>query len=199
MSDNQASRDEQASPPVAGLPEASPDLRRRRLAAAGLAASGVLLTVTSRSVFAASGAASAAASAAAKPHALNGGNGTDSPTQLGERPEYWVALAKTGSWQFDENLPCNTRFGALFNQCTAGNELTILEALEGGKSSPESRLAQLVAAAHLNVLSGKSPGYLTLADVQKMASGSYVPAIGGATWNQEKIVSFLELTMRQDA
>lgn len=178
-----------STPDAGGLHLSAPvDLRRRRLTSAGLAASGVVLTMVSRSGLAGTSIGSHSSHVvSAKP--------------LGETPAYWIASAEQGVWQEAASLSCNTRFGAVFHACSAGPqaEASLLDALQGRSGGDDALLGQLVAASHLNILSGKSAAVLRHADLQQMATGSFTPAIGGAAWDRSKIVAYLKLTMHPTA
>lgn len=178
-----------ATPDAGGLHLSAPvDLRRRRLTSAGLAASGVVLTMVSRSGLAGTSSGSHSSHVvSAKP--------------LGKTPAYWIAQAEQGVWHEAASLPCDTRFGAVFHACSAEPQAdaSLLDALHGRAGGANAVLGQLVAASHLNIVSGKSAAVLSHADLQQMATGSFTPAIGGAAWDRSKIVAYLKLTMHPTA
>ena len=166
------------------------DARRRRLTTAGLAASGVILSMASRSTL-----AGAVSHGSIHSHVAT-------TKLLGESPAYWIAQADAGGWSEASGVACDARYGAVFHQCSAGAgqaELTLLQSLKAEHGGPQAELGQLVAAAYLNTVSGKSAAHLTLAQVHQMASGAYTPAVGGVTWDQQKVIAFLKLTMNASA
>lgn len=165
------------------------DLRRRRLTSAGLAASGVILSMASRSSLAGT----------TSHGSLN--SHVTSARPLGESPAYWIAKAEQGVWREAAGLRCDTRFGAVFHACSAASyaDASLLDALHAHTGTPDAVLAQLVAAAHLNLVSGKAVTGLNHAELQQMASGSFTPAVGGAAWDRKTIVAYLKLTMHPTA
>jgi hypothetical protein len=164
------------------------DLRRRRVTSAGLAASGVILSMASRT--------SLAGTSNGSHHSV-----VNNAKPLGEPPSYWIAKAEQGNWQEASGLRCDTRFGSVFHQCSAAPHAngSLLDALHGRSGGTDAVLGQLVTAAHLNIVSGKSATVLSQADLQQMATGTFTPAIGGAAWDQPKIVAYLKLTMNSTA
>ena len=122
-------------------------------------------------------------------------------TARGATPSYWVAAALGGKWAEAHDLSCDTAFGAVFASCRAApahSGLTLLQALQAG-GHQEAGLGQLLAAAYLNTLSGKTVGYATASDLRQMAAGTFKPASGGAAWDQAKTAAYLRLTMASHA
>lgn len=120
------------------------------------------------------------------------------PFSRGATPSYWIAAVQDGKWPQAQGLACNTVFGEVFNQCSAAPAQagrTLLQALNNPASASPDGLAQLLAASYLNVVSGKTRGYLSEADLQNMAAGNFAPGASGAAWDRAKTVAYLRLTM----
>jgi hypothetical protein len=187
------------------LPEEIPaetpsvDESRRRFTKSGLAASGVLLTITSRSV-------------------LGGGN---DGLLICKSPSGWISGNNSvhgqppicegvspGYWKNHTTWPIPNRDGALFRAafptCASGSVYyndTMLKLLDH-QSYDKDNLAMHLVAAYLNAVAGKTP-FLPVATVQAMftewqsteghPNGYYTPT-AGVQWNAWKIVAYITAT-----
>ena len=212
--------------PLQAAPSAV-DARRRRLTGAGLSASGVLLSLACRPIIghaAVSSTCHVSAGSTAFPNKLAcppppqpqplhhttlqnneqrlAEQGAALPYSRGAAPAYWLASATDGRWSEAKNLACDTAFGAVFPQCSASpthGGRSLLESLQPTSAVVSEQLGQLLAAAYLNVVSGKTVGYIDQAGLQQMAAGTFVPQTGGAAWDNAKVVAFLKITMESNA
>ena len=120
----------------------------------------------------------------------------------GAVPAYWLASATDGRWSEAKNLACDTAFGAVFSQCSASPThagRSLFDSLQPTTAGVSEQLGHLLAAAYLNVVSGKTVGYIDQAGLQQMAAGTFVPQTGGAAWDSAKVVAFLQITMEPNA
>ena len=172
---------------------------RRRFARAGAGATGVLLTLASHPGMACSVNVGPSGYQSAVTAANKGMKLSNVPKNhsAGLPPRYW---ASGYGW------PCgtNVQFGHVFS-CTRANGATATTTLMAhcaGRSivtGNKARIAQLLAAAHLNVLSGRSP-FLTLQNLQAIwgeyqLKSQYTPMAGVTPWNAADIVAYLSGTM----
>jgi hypothetical protein len=189
-------------PSQSGMADAALGARgasRRRFARAGAGATGVLLTLASHPGMACSVNVGPSGYQSAVTAANKGLKLSHAPTNYsaGMPPGRW---ARSGGW------PCGTdvKFGSVFS-CSNFNysiaNATLMQHCAGYSTylGNKARIAQLLAAAHLNVLSGRSP-FLTLQNLQAIwgeyqRTGQYTPMAGVTAWNAADIVTYLSGTM----
>jgi hypothetical protein len=172
---------------------------RRRFARAGVGATGVLLTLASNPGMACSVNVGMSGYQSAVTAAKTGMKVSKAPTtpSNGLPPDRW---AGGSGW------PCatNIQFGHVFS-CSRTNstlgEKTLMVHCKGttGLTGDKVKIAKLLTAAHLNVLSGRSP-FLTLPALQAVwnefqSKGQYTPMAGVTPWNAADIVTYLTGTM----
>jgi hypothetical protein len=188
-------------PPQTGMDHAGLGARgasRRRFARAGAGATGVLLTLASHPGMACSvnvGPSGYQSAVTALKHGMKVSNAPTTPSS-GRPPRYW---ASGYGWpcgthlQFGQVFSCRDKTGTIATS-------TLLQHCAGYTfSSPKARIAQLLVAAHLNVLTDKSP-FLKLTNLQAIwneyeSTGQYVPMAGVTPWNAGDIVTYLSGTM----
>lgn len=172
-------QEENTSANQQGNPSSPVDQSRRRFAAAGVAATGMMATLASRPVLGA-----ATCTAGVSPSAWCSGNasaGHGATGQFGHMPAYWIN--NPADWPSD--VTPNTPYKSIFASQQTGS-LKFLEALSG------TDLQKATACAYLNALKGLTP-YLTTLQIVPMATGSYSP-FAGTTWDSNTIVSYLNAT-----
>jgi hypothetical protein len=186
------SSDPQQAPPPAGVPALSPaGQARRRLATAGVAASGVLLTVASQPGMACdicrspSGFLSGALQSQQVPKTVCSGR---SPSYWKRSANWPNHLAKTT--KFSALFPCNSAFGSYKN--------ATLQQMLSGQSFDNQKIGQYLVAAHLNVLA-KLSSFQNLPMLQNIwkefqARGYYAP-VAGKRWYAYDIAFYLSGTM----
>lgn len=170
---------------------------RRRFARAGAGATGVLLTLASHPGMACSVNVGMSGYQSAVTAAKKGMKVSHAPTtpSRGLPPETW---AHGQSW------PCSSdiKYGNVFS-CTRTNSTIATKTLMGhcntSPTSDKAKIARLLCAAHLNVLTGRSP-FLTLPALQGIWSefqlkSQYTPMAGVTPWNAADIVAYLSGTM----
>lgn len=189
-------------PPIASVADAALGARgasRRRFARAGAGATGVLLTLASHPGMACSvyqGPSGWHSANTAKTKGLVLSN-TVKAHSAGMPPQNW---STSRSW------PCQTsvRFGSVFN-CNWSNQTmknaTLMEHCSGkfASSGDKGKIARLLSAAYLNVLSGRSP-FLTQQILNNIwteyqSKQTYTPMAGVTPWNAVTIVTYLTGTM----
>jgi len=189
-------------PPIASLTDAALGARgasRRRFARAGAGATGVLLTLASHPGMACSvyqGPSGWHSANIAKTKGLTVSHTVKAPSS-GLPPEAWCSR---GSW------PCQTsvRFGSVFN-CNSSNlnmkYATLMQHCSGkfASSGDKGKIAKLLSAAYLNVLSGRSP-FLTQQILNNIwteyqSRQTYTPMAGVTPWNAVTIAAYLSGTM----
>lgn len=168
------------------------DGNRRRFTTAGLAASGVVMTLASRPVLGATTTAAALSPSgwSSANASRNGPNGI--PVPLGYSPGYWKN--HTDSWP--AGTATTQKYRAVFKVCTApfsSAHYTLLDALVPQIVNDE--FGRLIVCAYLNAVSGRTAPYLVAGQVVQMASGSFTPSTGGAPWDKAKITAYLKQTI----
>ena len=172
---------------------------RRRFARASAGATGVLLTLASHpgmacSVYQGPSGWHSATTARAKGLAVS--NTVKAPS-AGLPPDQWCSRS---SW------PCQStvKFGSVFS-CNASSYAmkyaTLMEHCSNkfSSSGDKGKIAKLLSAAYLNVLSGRSP-FLTQQILNNIwteyqSKGTYTPMAGVTPWNAVTIVTYLSGTM----
>lgn len=159
---------------------------RRRFTASGLAVSGVLLTLASRSVM---------GQTAQTPSGFVSGNnsvhGQQSVSQ-GRSPGYWKNHPST--WP----MPVTTNFSSVF-KCSSGSvyrEFTMMELLTP-QEVDKDKLGMHLVAALLNARMGWTP-FLTEERIRSMfsewQSTGYFSPMANVYWNSAQIVEYLKST-----
>ena len=172
---------------------------RRRFARAGAGVTGVLLTLASHPGMACSvnqGPSGWHSANTAKSKGLTVSHKVSAPSS-GLPPSAWCTRS---SW------PCasTVRFGSVFS-CSRVNatcaNATLMAHCSGrsGVTGDKGKIAALLSAAYLNVLSGRSP-FLTQQVLQNIWSeyqrtATYTPMAGVAPWNAVTIATYLSGTM----
>jgi hypothetical protein len=173
---------------------------RRRFGKSGLAASGVLLTLTSRSVLG-TGTGTGTPVTCKSPSGWLSGNksvhGTP-PVCTGVSPGYW--RNHPNSWPIKRD----TKFQYIFTTCSSTSvyfNRTLFE-LCTPQSYDKYNFARHLVAAYLNAISGRTP-FLPVATIKAMytewqntggfPNGVFSPT-AGVKWNAEQIVTYLKAT-----
>lgn len=172
---------------------------RRRFARAGAGATGVLLTLASHPGM----ACSVKVGPSGWQSVLTA---TNKGIKLSHIPDGYSVGIPPNKWSPGSGWPCSTTktFGQVFS-CTNANATCrdgTLKAHCGGTvkvTGDKQKICQLLSAAYLNVLSGRSP-FLTQASLQAIWSeyqskGTYTPMAGVKAWNAVTIVAYLTGTM----
>jgi hypothetical protein len=172
---------------------------RRRFARAGAGATGVLLTLASHPGMACSVNVGPSGYQSAVTAAKHGMKVSHAPNNhsAGLPPRYWAA---------GYGWPCGTHieFGRVFS-CRDGKGTIATSTLQehcAGRAtfvSNKAKIAQLLAAAYLNVLSERSP-FLKVQNLQAIwneyeLTSHYKPMAGVTPWNAADIVTYLSGTM----
>ncbi|MBJ7312440.1 hypothetical protein ACFOLJ_23205 [Rugamonas sp. CCM 8940] len=188
----QESHDKQETPPATGAPALSPAGRaRRRLATAGVAASGVLLTVASQPGMACDICRSPSgflSGALQSQHLRN-------TVCSGRSPVYWK-----GNDNWPNRIAKTTKFSTIFS-CTSANRSykdATLQQMLAGQSFDNHKIGQYLAAAYLNV-QAKLSSFQNLLMLQTIwqeyqTKGYYAP-IAGKKWYAYDIAFYLSGTM----
>ncbi len=182
---------------------------RRNFAKSGLAVSGVLLTLSSRSAMAVVNCKSPSGNASANKSAPGG-----AILCSGQLPSYWKLNTTTWPASYLKGTcttapTCNlttswtggTLFNSVFNCSLNGsiyNGLTMMQVMWMPLGADPSSLGDHMVAALLNASSGLTP---VLTQLQVIAifnewnlTGVYHPT-AGVTWSAAQIVSYLQSTM----
>lgn len=202
--ENQPHDDPQPVPvqPIASVTDAALGARgasRRRFARASAGATGVLLTLASHPGMACSvyqGPSGWHSANVAKTKGLTVSHTVKAPSS-GLPPDQWC---NRNSW------PCQTsvKFGSVFS-CNSANRnmkyATLMEHCSNkfSSSGDKAKIARLLSAAYLNVLSGRSP-FLTQQVLNNIwteyqSKQTYTPMAGVTPWNAVTIVAYLSGTM----
>jgi hypothetical protein len=189
-------------PPIASVTDAALGARgasRRRFARAGAGVTGVLLTLASHPGMACS-----------VNQGPSGWHSANTAKSKGMQLSHTVTAPSSGlppsTWCTRSSWPCNTsvRFGSVFN-CNSSNtairNATLMAHCAGraGTSGDKGKIAMLLSAAYLNVLSRRSP-FLTQQTLNNIwteyqSKGTYTPMAGVTPWNAVTIVTYLTGTM----
>jgi hypothetical protein len=180
------------------LPEETPaqtssvDESRRRFTKSGLAASGVLLTITSRSVL---GGGNDGLLTCKSPSGWISGNNSvhgEPPVCMGRSPGYWRNHSE--KWP----IALDTKFQAIFdcNSTSAYFDHNLFELCTPQKYD-QNKLARHLVAAYLNAISGWTP-FLPIATIKAMFTewqsyGFFTPT-AGVNWYADQIVEYLTAT-----
>lgn len=191
MSTEQFEQDgEIAYPPtVSGVSELNQS--RRRFTMAGLATSGVIMTLTTRSAL-----ASDAVSPSGFCSVNQSRHGARQHSQC-RGPTYWQEHA---SWPIEKTK----KFSAIFQQCGSNSPYFLATCLEvvSGKSAKQPASHQgpeaYLMAAYLNALRGWSDDFLTSSQCVNMgnewlATGVFHPT-ANVSWNGAQIVQYFQCT-----
>lgn len=166
------------------------DHSRRRFTTAGVAASGVILTLASRSVMA-SDKCPQSPSGFASGNQSSYGPGTN--CTYGRSPGYW---------KNKEGWPVSTEtlFQAHFN-CSYGSPYRGHKLLDilSPQQFDKDKIGMHLSAALLNAKKGWTP-YLTESQIKAMftewqSTGGYTPSAGVKPWSAAEIVEYLKSTM----
>ena len=175
---NEATKDEVAEASSMSTP-VNPG--RRRFNAAGIAASGVLMTVASRSALA------QAACAAAGPSGVGSVNTSARPANstaltCGLSPGYWKTHDQS-YWPLDMNTSFRMKVGA-------GPDQSFLMVVSAKGDTDESQLYRHVAAEWLSMLQYPAiQKYLTFDQLKQMAAGTFNS--GGQLWTSMQTIAYL--------
>ncbi|MES2830450.1 MAG: hypothetical protein V4695_00470 [Pseudomonadota bacterium] len=184
--------DDAGNTSVSSLP-ATVDGSRRRFTSAGIAATGVVMTLASRPVLGCT--SSEAALSPSGWSSINASRcvGPASTVSLGKSPGYW----KHEGREWPTNVPKTTLYRSVFPVCTPpfnNSQLayTLLDALTPQVVNNE--FGRLIATAYLNAVSRKTAPYLRPEQVVQMATGSFLPSTGGKVWDMNTIIAYLKIT-----
>jgi len=172
---------------------------RRRFARTGAGATGVLLTLVSHPGMACSvkvGPSGYQSVLAA----------TNAGIKLSHIPDGYSVGIPPAKWCGGISWPCSTSktFGQVF-RCSTANKTcgdgTLMNHCSGAVkiTGDKKKIATLLSAAYLNVMSGRSP-FLKVENLQAIwwdyqANGTYTPSAGVKAWNAVTIVQYLSGTM----
>lgn len=192
-----------AGQPSAGVTAAGLGARgasRRRFARAGAGVTGVLLTLASHPGMACS-----------VNQGPSGWQSVNTAKSKGLTVSHKVNLPSSGlpplTWGTHSGWPCSTTllFGKVFS-CKKASSATCANATlmahcsgKAGVTGDKGKIAALLSAAYLNVLSKRSP-FLNQQILQNIWSeyeltGKYTPMAGVTPWNAVTIVTYLSGTM----
>jgi hypothetical protein len=161
---------------------------RRRFTASGLAASGVMLTLASRSVM--------GQTVAKSPSGFVSGNQSShgpQPVSLGRSPGYWKNHAS------DWPVPPSTMFKNIFSCSTTSvyAKYTMMQ-LESPQADDRNNLGMHLVAAWLNARKGWTP-FLSEERICSMftewQNTGYFAPTAGVQWSGADIVNYLKSTM----
>lgn len=178
-----------AAPVVHVIPTV--DGSRRRFTSAGLAATGVVMTLASRPVLGCTSAEGALSPSGWSSINASRCTGANSTVALGLSHGYWKEHPTAWPAGVTPDTLCSAKFPIAAGPLSS-TTLTMQQALELGGNG--SAFAREIVCGYLNALSGKTTPYLKVTDVVKMASGSFTPSTGGLAWDSGKIVTYLLLT-----
>lgn len=202
MSENhldKAVADDNKLPAVTALSSTAINLRRRRFTVAGVAASGTILTLTSRPAL---GVGVCLNETGKTLSAWASGNCSNSnyAKVYGFSPGYWKNSARV----WPESLNRNATFVSLFPRCK-GTSLAAAVKMKDGTT----RVAQLIdvisaeiyddvfarsiTCAYLNA-SNKTPVSPTTVEITQMANLEFKPTPTGTAWSAGNVVTFLSQT-----
>jgi len=169
------------------------DGSRRRFTSAGVAATGVVMTLAARPVLGCT--SSEAALSPSGWSSINASRcvGPAATVSLGKNPGYW----KQEGRDWPTNLPKTTLYRSVFPVCTppfnnSQRAFTLLDALTPQVVNNE--FGRLIATAYLNAVSKKTTPYLRPEQVVQMATGSFLPSTGGKVWDMTTIIAYLKIT-----
>ncbi|MES2263055.1 MAG: hypothetical protein V4724_31405 [Pseudomonadota bacterium] len=168
-----------------------PGAARRRFARAGLAATGVLLTVKSQPGM----ACSICVTPSGFQSSLTGSPNLHAPnTCLGQTPKTWYDNRNTnGYWPVNKA----TKFQDVFSTRTSDTTQTLATLMS--VTNPATQNAQIMkylSANYLNMASGKMP-FLTMEILNRIWTGwcstskSYTPSAGANAWGYNEIILYL--------
>ncbi|PRC90942.1 hypothetical protein [Solimicrobium silvestre] len=162
---------------------------RRRFTKAGLAASGVLMTLASRSLLACHEISPSGFSS------VNQSTHGTPPASRCRRPYYWAGDC---SWPIDKT----TKFSSVFRSCTKGSpyyNYTCADVLAGKCTTDTNSydcVGQYLVAAYLNACMGWSSNFLTTSQCLEMGNEWLQTKVYHPTaivsWNCNKIVTYLQ-------
>ena len=155
---------------------------RRRFNAAGIAASGILMTVASRSALATGACAAAGPSGVGSVH-TSARPANSTPLSCGLSPGYWMT--------HDEKYWPPNMIGASFHsKVGVGPTDTFLAVVSATGNANNSQLYRHVAAEWLSMLQYTAiQKYLTFDQLRQMAAGTFYS--GGQLWTADKTISYL--------
>lgn len=154
---------------------------RRRFNAAGVAASGVLMTVASRSALA-TGACNAAGPSGVGSVHTSARPANYTPLACGLSPGYWAQHD-----QSDWPMPMATNYKG---ELGSGPNLSFFTVVSTTGNDDNSQLHRHIAAEWLSMLKYPSINkYLSFAQLKLMAAGTF-PS-GGAPWSSTKVIAYL--------
>jgi hypothetical protein len=168
------------------------DQSRRRFTKSGLAASGVILTLSSRPVMGAGDGPMACKS----PSGWISGNSSthgQPPTCMGRSPGYWQN--HEGNWP----IPRETRFRDVFADCRPGSVYydTTMYQLCTAQQYDKYKLGRHLTSAYLNAVKGWTP-FLPVATIRAMFTEwqekGYFSPTAGVKWYPDQIVEYLTAT-----
>ena len=167
------------------------DGSRRRFTSAGLAATGVVMTLASRPVLGCTSAEGALSPSGWSSINASRCTNANSVVQLGRSHGYWKTHPEAWPAGVTPDTLCSSIFRSAAGMLNS-KTLSLQQALELG--GPDSDFPREIVCGYLNALSGKTLPYLKTTDVVKMATGSFTPSTGGMAWDSTKIVDYLLVT-----
>jgi len=178
---------------VAGPAPLSPTgAARRRFARNGATASGILLTLQSAPAMAQVICASPSGSLSHGPASTQPGAGS---TCQGVQPSGWASTTKTWPGNFKKNDP----YTKMYTCSGSLGSAKIVDVLSKTNDFDKSELGKYLAAAKLNVLSGKT-SFQTIPMLNAMwtectsSKQCYEPT-AGVSWTVAQVVDYLRRTM----
>ena len=175
---NEATKDEAAEASAVSTPV---DLGRRRFNAAGIAASGVLMTVASRSALATGACAAAGPSGVGSVH-TSAMPANSTPLTCGLSPGYWK--------NHESNWPPGMITANFLITVGAGPNDSFPNVVSATGDRLDSQLYRHVAAEWLSMLQYPAiQKYLTLNQLKQMAAGTFYS--GGQLWTPTQTIAYL--------
>jgi len=164
---------------------------RRRFTKAGIAASGVIVTLASRSALAAE-----AISPSGFVSVNQSRHGAHQESRA-RRPQYW---ATASHWPIDKD----TKFNHIFHQCShssAYHNMSCAEVIEGKwghQGSTANGVGPYLVAAYLNAAMGWTEDYLTTSQCvimgnEWLTTGIFRPT-ANVTWSSAQIINYFQNT-----
>ncbi|MFZ6645799.1 hypothetical protein ACO0LO_08790 [Undibacterium sp. TJN25] len=179
--------------PLAVVDKAAFGESRRRFTKAGIAASGVLVTLASRPAL--------GCTVGVSPSVYCSGNvsghGTSNTSNPGCPPYYWTGNCDHG---WPHSITQKTKFEEVFKQCSKTGRFkalygkTVPQVLQGVNGDPSSCGKNLLTA-YMNNAAGKAP-FLSQLNITNMFyslqnSATYVPTSGAKAWNMNDVNTYL--------
>ena len=176
---NEATKDEVAEASSASTP-VNPG--RRRFNAAGIAASGVLMTVASRSALATGACAAAGPSGVGSVH-TSASPANSTPLTCGLSPGYWMTHDQSYWPQGMIDASFSSKVGS-------GPTDSFLLVVSATGNANNSQLYRHVAAEWLSMLQYPAiQKYLTFDQLKQMAAGTFYS--GGQLWTSTQTIAYL--------